>query len=431
MGHQGIVKWLAVAGVAVLAASCVKQQLSQKQLAAQAYFKNDYDAAFQYMQPLLAANDPVTLMRLGYMYRHGLGVEKNYETSLNYSCRAALAGEEASFTGIGFMLSQGYGVPIDGQAASVWYLWGAKLGSPGAQLNLGRRYLTGRDIPKDLVQAHMWMTLAHNQSRNIDHDALRFINQAEEEMTEAQIQDSLRRVKTWTPEPFADGLKGMVRTSPVCARRLSGNPTWAKPYARFFQQVIKSYKADQFDVSVSDLSPVAEKGDQRAQFMLAHMYHQGYGVAQNQRVAVQWYCRAAGRGQPDAMYWIGKMYEDGDGLPGRKDLAKAWYERSAQLGNPFAQLKLGQGYLRGGLVEKDPGQAYLWLYMASNTSFNRRGVALELLDEARALMPQKQKIAAIHEAADWEPSEFDDQMAAQIGSSSVCSQTLKTEEQPS
>ncbi len=421
MHRQSIAKWLAVLGVAFWAASCVEQQLSQEQLATQAYLKDDYDAAFRYMQPLLAANDPVTLRRLGYMYRHGLGVEKNYEKSLHYECRAALAGEWASFGGIGFMFSEGLGVPQDDSEAFRWYIKAAELGSSGSQYNLGQSYFYGEGTARDLVRAHKWLTLAHNRSNEIDHKALRLINEAEEEMTNQQVAEALERAKAWKPEKFTDADKAMVRKSQICSQALNLKVERPLPNAKFFQLTIKSYGADNFDASVSDLSPAAENGDRRAQFVLAHMYHQGYGVAQNQGMAIQWYCRAAVRGQPDAMYWTGHMHENGDGVLRDKDLAKAWYELSAQLGNPFAQLKLGQGYLRGGLVEKDPGQAYLWLSMAVGHSFEGRDAALEMLDEARDLLPQDLKKAAIHEAADWEPSDFDDQIAAQVSASQACS----------
>ncbi|MEO5363071.1 MAG: sel1 repeat family protein [Magnetococcus sp. DMHC-8] len=59
----------------------------------------------------------------------------------------------------------------------------AEHGNAEAQFELGMRYAEGKGMPKDLVQAHMWMNLAASQGKE---SAIRMHDELARRMTPAQ-----------------------------------------------------------------------------------------------------------------------------------------------------------------------------------------------------------------------------------------------------
>lgn len=60
--------------------------------AKQAYFKHDYRQAFKLLFPLAATGNGQAQYTIGYLYHHGLGVEKNDQQAMNWIQRAAAQG---------------------------------------------------------------------------------------------------------------------------------------------------------------------------------------------------------------------------------------------------------------------------------------------------------------------------------------------------
>ena len=110
----------------------------------------------------------------------------------------------------------------------------------------------------------------------------------------------------------------------------------------------------------------AEAGDASAMCLLGAAYCAGQGVAQDQELSWQWFCRAATNDDAVALFLVGRSYANGKGVP--KDLARAvaMMERSAELGYPDAMGFLGQAYLHGGwAVEKNPERGFAWCEKAA------------------------------------------------------------------
>lgn len=70
----------------------------------------------------------------------------------------------------------------------------AENGHSGAQYNLGFNYVQGKGVEKDLVAAYFWFDLAARQGKRI---AQRLRDGVAASMTEAQIAEAERRVRTW------------------------------------------------------------------------------------------------------------------------------------------------------------------------------------------------------------------------------------------
>jgi len=90
----------------------------------------------------------------------------------------------------------------------------------------------------------------------------------------------------------------------------------------------------------------AERGEARAQRLLALRYLRGRGVGRDEALAHQWMERAAAQGFALAQRGLGELLEQGVGVP--RDIAGAerLYRLSAHQGDPIAQrhlARLGKG----------------------------------------------------------------------------------------
>jgi hypothetical protein len=75
----------------------------------------------------------------------------------------------------------------------------AEQGDADAQFNLGLMYTTGRGVPQDDVQAHMWFNLGASraQIRALRDLAVRGRDRAARQMNRTQIAEAHRRLNEW------------------------------------------------------------------------------------------------------------------------------------------------------------------------------------------------------------------------------------------
>jgi len=93
--------------------------------------------------------------------------------------------------------------------------------------------------------------------------------------------------------------------------------------------------------------PLADQGVAQAQYLLATMYENGKGVAQDYREAMKWYRLAADQQAYAApLYALGLMYAKGRGVTQDDVHAYMWYNLAASSGDYAGTL------LRDGLARK-------------------------------------------------------------------------------
>ena len=88
----------------------------------------------------------------------------------------------------------GRGVPEDPAEAADWYGKSAEQVTVDAQINLSGMYITGRDIPKDYVQAYKLADIAAAAS---DATAVSNIALVAKIMSPAQIAEGRRQAAAW------------------------------------------------------------------------------------------------------------------------------------------------------------------------------------------------------------------------------------------
>ena len=142
-----------------------------------------------------------------------------------------------------------------------------------------------------------------------------------------------------------------------------------------------------------------------AEYHLGQVYEFGFGVQQEDRLALEWYRKAADDGSVPARRAIGEFYLKGRGV--RADAAEAarWFRRAADGDDLRAQYQLGQQYFDGIGVPRDYESAYVWFTLAAGQTpldDNRKGL-LELRNIAAARMTPAAVAAAKRRVAAWKP----------------------------
>ena len=107
-------------------------------------------------------------------------------------------------------------------------------------------------------------------------------------------------------------------------------------------------------LDVDALLQEARAGDASAQFKLGLMYSIGWGVPKDEKLAVEWYRKAADQGDADAQFNLGVMYDNGRGVPKDDVSAYTWLNIAAVSGHAdAAKLRdiVGRGMTREQVAE--------------------------------------------------------------------------------
>jgi len=112
---------------------------------------------------------------------------------------------------------------------------------------------------------------------------------------------------------------------------------------------------------IAELQAKAEKGDAKAAFDLASVYHE----EKNEKF-IEWTKKAAELGNPDAENIYAFMLSGGIGFPKNEAEGFNYYLRAAKKGQPDAQASVGDEYLQGKLVQKDEKEALRWYQLAAD-----------------------------------------------------------------
>ncbi|XXQ67671.1 tetratricopeptide repeat protein [Neisseriaceae bacterium B1] len=133
------------------------------QQAIAAYQKQDFQAAFQLLEPMAKAGDKTAQHNLAVLYQDGLGTKQDDKKALYWYEQAAKQGEaEAQFMA-GLMYSDGIGTKQNYEKAVYWYQKAAAQNHVDAQNNLAVRYATGSGIAKNMAEAKKWYRRAAEQ----------------------------------------------------------------------------------------------------------------------------------------------------------------------------------------------------------------------------------------------------------------------------
>ena len=115
-----------------------------------------------------------------------------------------------------------------------------------------------------------------------------------------------------------------------------------------------------------NLTQTAEQGHPEAEYNLGTLYVTGRGVEKNEKMAAEWFKKAAQHGHPTAQSNMGVLHADGTVVEKNYDEALSWFQKAAAMGQPTAQFNLGLALAEGKFVEADKVEAYKWFTLAAD-----------------------------------------------------------------
>jgi TPR repeat protein len=135
------------------------------------------------------------------------------------------------------------------------------------------------------------------------------------------------------------------------------------------QEAEAAFKSQNYPKALALLTPLAERGNPRAQNGLAIMYVRGLGVSTNLDQAFKWHQKSALQGNAMAQFFLGLMYADGQAESRDPAKGASWLRVAAQQGLSVAQFNLGAMYAKGEGAEKDSRQAAGWYRRAAERGY--------------------------------------------------------------
>ncbi|MEY3288322.1 MAG: hypothetical protein RLZZ419_564 [Pseudomonadota bacterium] len=148
-------------------------------------------------------------------------------------------------------------------------------------------------------------------------------------------------------------------------------------------------------VSQDSLESLAAKGDAEAELKMGLRHTSiGWGV-KDDKIAVQWFEKAARHGQINAQYRYGLALLDGQGVVQDYKAAFYWLEKAALQGHAQAESALGAMYYAGVVINSDIERAYLWFNLAAAQGIESAASARDMVVK---LLTPKQVVAMQEEA---------------------------------
>ena len=216
----------------------------------------------------------------------------------------------------------------------------AKQGYTVAKYMLGKLYLRGEDVPKQMLHALHWL--------------------------ESAVKDDNPYAEYLLGKTFFKG-EDIERDTERAESLLRRSAEQGNKYAAY--TLGKAYLdgdilAQNIDEAERLLNLSASKGFAPAQFILGRLLYKGEVTPKDIRQAVRWLDRAAGQKNPYAAYLAGKIYLTEDAV---KDIQKAIrsFKIAAENGNNYAEYQLGKIYLYGKDAPRDTDTAMYYLQLAA------------------------------------------------------------------
>ena len=210
----------------------------------------------------------------------------------------------------------------------------AKRGNTAAKYRLGKMYLKGDEIEKDIAAALQWLSQAAEDGNEFAEYLL-----GKTYLKGEDVERDTIKAETYLRRAAGRGNKHAAYT--LGKALLDGD---------VLEQDISE--------AIRYLKQAADAGFKPAQYVLGKMYYKGEGAEQDLKKALEYLAKAADE-YPNAAYLAGKICLTDE----EKDIEKAlrYFQIAAAGGNDYAEYQLGRLYFFGKDVPRDEetGIAYL------------------------------------------------------------------------
>ena len=224
----------------------------------------------------------------------------------------------------------------DPNTAVEFLIESAKLGCGVAKYRLGKIFLQGKDVPKNVDYALRWLDESVVEGNEFAEYLL-----GKTYLKGENVEQDLIRAEDLLRKSSVQGNKYAKYT--LGKSLLDGN--------LFLQNILESIKLIA-DSAISGFAP--------AQYLLGKLLYKGEVISQDLKNAIEYLEKAAEQKNPYAAYLAGKILLKEDAV---KDIRKAIrnFEIAAENGNHYAEYMLGKIFLYGKEVECDYDRAIAYL----------------------------------------------------------------------
>ncbi len=224
----------------------------------------------------------------------------------------------------------------DPNTAVEFLIESAKLGCGVAKYRLGKMFLRGDEVTKNLDYALRWLEESVNEHNQYAEYLL-----GKTYLKGEDVEQDLSRAEDLLRKSSAQGNRYAKYT--LGKNLLDGE--------LLLQNIPEAIKL---------LTESADKGFAPAQYLLGKLLYNGEVIPQDLERAIDYLEKTSGQKNPYAAYLAGKLRLTEDSV---KDIGKAIrnFEIAAENGNDYAEYQLGKIYLYGREVERDYEKAIAYL----------------------------------------------------------------------
>lgn len=130
-------------------------------------------------------------------------------------------------------------------------------------------------------------------------------------------------------------------------------------------ELMRQVERGEASSALPKLATRANGGEIQAQLALGAIYATGAGISQDDKVALDWFKKAATAGDREAQSIVGNFYAAGRGVAIDLPESRRWHQLAADRGNPDSQRMLGLIYARGEGAPLDYRSAYFWFALSA------------------------------------------------------------------
>ena len=117
----------------------------------------------------------------------------------------------------------------------------------------------------------------------------------------------------------------------------------------------------QYTQAFAEFKPLADQGDEVAQYYLSYLYLKGYGTTVNEKLGMEYLQKSVDQGFEKAQSLMAYFLSEGQHVPQNKEAAIQLYSEAAEQRDADALLNLGIMYLLGDTVDRDLEKALSYL----------------------------------------------------------------------
>lgn len=183
---------------------------------------------------------------------------------------------------------------------------------------------------------------------------------------------------------FATGLAVLAFGTGLSGSRFFHRASPSAPQDKM-QAGLQSLRSGDDQAALSTLKPLAAKGNAKAQYWVADIYENGWGVPPDRKTALDMLEKSADQGFVPAERHLGGLYLRGNAVLQDFGRAQALLHSAADGADSDAQRELGQMYALGLGVAASKPQAYGWY---ENAAVSGDGLAKRMRDAMLSGMTQ-------------------------------------------